>query len=549
MRIAKKKKSLKAKIKSGALLLAFIVASSAAAAEPQPIANVYITGNDRVPAKEIVSHITSIHTGEPFNEKNVQEDLDRILAMGVFDEVKARVVPTASGCIVFFNVVESPPVRSVKIDSPVTVSNVAIQEGDLVNSEAMKEQVNSINKELRSQGKLAAVSGVSYTPEGDIRITVKEKKVGSILFTGLKHTQTWLAEKLIRPLKIGDKPSQNDLQAAAKRLYDSGFFKDVSIRLEQGLKPDEVIVIFDIDEDYTGEWRLGGGYNTHNGVIASGGIKNRNIGGEGRSLDLTFSGNGKGSNYNVNYTDPYFKKTDDSFSLSAWKNHYVGLRDNTDYRESQSGGSIEYAKTITDNPRLQFIKGFRVESESTDKNGIHQESKLRILSVGMLFSSVDNKVDPSTGHTFVAKIDQGLRALGGTTSFTKLYSEFKKYHPVSEKGIIATRINFQSGTKNTPVTEQFSLGGDMAVRGVPEGDKKGTGGTSATIEYRYKVSDTVETAIFGEAGKTWGAETSDTAIGGGVGVRFKTAMGVLRFDFAKAKGSGWQTIFGFGRSF
>lgn len=95
-----------------------------------------------------------------------------------------------------------------------------------------------------------------------------------------------------------------------------------------------------------------------------------------------------------------------------------------------------------------------------------------------------------------------------------------------------------------------SIGGANSVRGLDEDEQKGNKSVLATLELRHDLSDTVQGVVFVDAGKAWN-DSIDNAmkVGTGLGLRIKTAMGILRLDAAKSGGNSVKYMFGIGQSF
>jgi outer membrane protein assembly factor BamA len=78
---------------------------------------VEVVGNRRLTAKEILSHVET-RPGEPFSNKRSQRDLQKLLALGVFNNMQTRVLidqGVRGGVVVVFEVVEMPLLLEVKI--------------------------------------------------------------------------------------------------------------------------------------------------------------------------------------------------------------------------------------------------------------------------------------------------------------------------------------------------------------------------------------------------------------------------------------------------
>ena len=80
---------------------------------------------------------------------------------------------------------------------------------------------------------------------------------------------------------------------------------------------------------------------------------------------------------------------------------------------------------------------------------------------------------------------------------------------------------------------------------------------NATAEFRFQVRERIGLALFADAGRVWTDEAfggdSDWHAGAGVGVRYNTPIGPIRFDVAGPvsgdTGEGVQVYLGLGQAF
>ena len=82
------------------------------------VESVDITGNRRL-RKDDVLYYVQTRAGDPFNEQQVQRDLQAILALGFFDKTSTRVLTeegARGGVNVIFEVKELPIIRDLQFD-------------------------------------------------------------------------------------------------------------------------------------------------------------------------------------------------------------------------------------------------------------------------------------------------------------------------------------------------------------------------------------------------------------------------------------------------
>ncbi len=106
---------------SGIVLLASIVSvprSTFAQQNQRLVESVDITGNRRLRKDDILYYVQT-RPGDPYNEQQVQRDLQAILALGFFDKTKTRVLTeegARGGINVIFEVLELPIIRDLQFE-------------------------------------------------------------------------------------------------------------------------------------------------------------------------------------------------------------------------------------------------------------------------------------------------------------------------------------------------------------------------------------------------------------------------------------------------
>ncbi|HEX9929755.1 MAG TPA: POTRA domain-containing protein [Pyrinomonadaceae bacterium] len=100
-------------------LLTFPFISTAAAQQPSKlIETIDFQGNRRLTDEEILGHIKT-RPGDRFNEKQMQEDLQSLLKLGLFSSPQTRVITEQGirgGVYVIFEIMELPLIVEVKFE-------------------------------------------------------------------------------------------------------------------------------------------------------------------------------------------------------------------------------------------------------------------------------------------------------------------------------------------------------------------------------------------------------------------------------------------------
>ena len=131
---------------SGLILIATIFFAPECARGQQPaqrlVEDVQVTGNRRLRREDILYWVQT-HQGDPFNEQQIQRDLQSILALGFFDKVLSRVYTEEGphgGVVVIFEVRELPIIRDLQFEGLHSVA-----ESDIL--KAFRERRVGVSKE------------------------------------------------------------------------------------------------------------------------------------------------------------------------------------------------------------------------------------------------------------------------------------------------------------------------------------------------------------------------------------------------------------------
>lgn len=109
----------------------------------QLVEAVEIQGNRRLRDEDILAHIET-RPGEPFSERRMQRDLQRIIESGVFDKTQTRVIMeqgARGGVVVIFEVFELRLIRELTFKG---LEIAGIEESELV--EALRENRINLSK-------------------------------------------------------------------------------------------------------------------------------------------------------------------------------------------------------------------------------------------------------------------------------------------------------------------------------------------------------------------------------------------------------------------
>jgi translocation and assembly module TamA len=378
----------------------------------------------------------------------------------------------------------------------------------------------------------------------------------------------------IMGLPIGDVFSPDELSRAAQRLRRTGVFRSVAIKEAEEIGPDNTLDITATTVDNPPR-RIGFGaeLSSLDGLALSGfWIKRDLLGGAERlRLDAGVSGVGAqsgGIDYNLS------ARLDRPATLSADTNGYVLAEfqqdDEDTYLERSGKLGLGFEHIFSDS--LTGDIGLTLNySDVTDEDGQRYFTYVG-LPVGVTLDKRNDILEPSRGF-YVKAETMPFLGVGGTASGLHSTADLRGYVGFGanrERLVLAGRIQLGSlsgaGIDEVPPDLLFFSGGGGTVRGQPyqslmvDDGGAGSGGRSLlglSAEIRAKITPKIGAVAFFDSGyiseKSLPGSSGMSHSGAGIGARYFTGIGAIRFDVATPvdgdTGEGVQFYIGIGQSF
>lgn len=500
--------------------------------------------------------------GRRANEADVAEDIRTLYLTGYFSEVSVYSTIDSQSMELNFTFIENPLVQNIVISgnrslhSSDLTNRMSTTPGHVLNINTLALDKSLIEKQYFSQGyTLSTIDSLSLDPSQNLIVKITEGYVGDIHINGLKpplkshhFTRDFITQK-------GDPFNSISIRKDRDRLFKSGYFSDVSSPYfpPNPDSPDSVDIDFTIsnrkvnllnlgleqeDEEVVGFLRL----DTHHIFQTTDFIstKLQIQQNEGRSYDL------KG--YNIKYVQPWLlNKYPFSFTYDTWtefNNEYFtsDIDRSTLYETKRIGQSIKFGfKLIKD--LLFFNAIYKDEKVMPESGNTFSSYEINSITGQIVYNSVTNLNNPSKGTYWTLDAEKGgnlgIAQLSGL-DFSRVSLRGARFISLNSKTTLG--VNAHSGvffpfddTLNTFDSEGFTLGGANSLRGYKEthpfiGDRL----MLMNIEYRYQFSRLIQGVIFYDIGKTFNDSISFSYEsfyeGKGIGIRFFTPVGPIRFD-------------------
>jgi len=407
--------------------------------------------------------------------------------------------------------------------------------------------------------------------------------IRDILVGGLKATDRDLVTRRIR-FAPGDAFSQVGIIESQRRLYDLGIFAKVDVALQN---PDGKTrtknVLYELEEarkySFTGGFgaemgRIGGGVTSFEAPAGEAGFSPRvslgisrsNVFGVGHTAGLQTRLSNIQRRALLTYLAPQFK--DSEFLSLTFTGLYDDSRNVRTFSSKRLEGAVQLAQRLSRSDTIQYRLAYR--RVSVDQNTLKIEPQLidllsQPVRVGQFSTTFiqdrrDDPIDPRRG--VYSSVDLGLatKALASQSDFLRLLGRNSTYYPAGRDWVIARSTTFgflrDLSEREIPLPERFFGGGATSHRGFPENQAGPRdlvtgfplGGRAILvnqIEARFPlIGDNVRGVLFHDAGNVYkdlssisfrvrqkdNTDFNYMVHAVGVGVRYRTPVGPIRFD-------------------
>ncbi|HEX5339295.1 MAG TPA: autotransporter assembly complex family protein [Gammaproteobacteria bacterium] len=559
------------RIASYALCILLLIGAGTAHAAGNPQIEVEIQGVSGDLQKNVLAYL-SIETYH--DSANLTQSLvDRLNARapseirkalepyGYYDaQVVADLTATASGWHAKYVITPGIPVRIRKVDIQLSgagkdddafkdyLGKLPLKSGDQLNQPAYE----NIKQQLQD---LAAHRGYidAHFTDNVLRVDPPEHWADIELRfdTGLRYyfgavtfTQDFMQPAFLQryvSFKPGDPYDANQLLNLQYALSDSDYFGSVDIQvLRKQAGPDRRIPIqITLTPRKRNRYSLGLGYGTDTGPRTTLVWENRRLNGLGHRLGAQLEYSRILETAQLNYSIP--------LANPAWQQ----LRYSLATTRQELGDGIAYTNTLGVN-RNTVLGGWG-ENQYLNLEQDRSESDTgtidtRLLVPGLTFNrgTSDNPTYPTRGYRASVDLRGSSDALGSDTSFLQTHLSAKLIFSLTDTTRLLLRgelgATAVSNFAELPLSQRFYTGGDQSVRGyaynsIGPRDSSGNvlGGKNllvGSLELDHRLGPVFGVAAFVDAGNVTNSFQASLEKGAGLGLRWRTPVGVVRFDVA-----------------
>jgi outer membrane protein insertion porin family len=343
--------------------------------------------------------------------------------------------------------------------------------GKIYNAEDVEKSVEELTIELAKLGYAFA----QVRPRGDRDV---QGRIINILFVieegprvyveridirGNTRTRDHVIRREIDLLE-GDPYNRVMIDRAERRLNNLGYFKSVRITNEPGSAADRVIVNVLVEEQLTGEFSVGGGYSTSDGMLAEVSVGEKNLLGRGHYVKLSGQYGQRARGAEFSFTEPYFL----GMRMSAGFDIYMKNQLRSDFNPVDSlttGGTLRLGlplredltlglrysvfqrKLSVDSDRAGLIDGCTtvpatcfpaLAGGGTDTDELSNAYKQQLgtaltsqIGYSLIYNTLDQNKDPTRGMH--ASLSQDFAGLGGDVKLVKTTVDARTFYPISNE--------------------------------------------------------------------------------------------------------------------
>lgn len=385
--------------------------------------------------------------------------------------------------------------------------------------------------------------------------------INRINIKGNTRTQENVIRREMR-LVEGDAFSNVKLRRSKDRLQVLDYFQTVGLQQKETVAPDRMDIDVTVEEKSTGEFNIGAGFSSFEGVIGTTDLRERNFLGRGQTVILSFALSEERRDLNFSFTEPWFMGRELSAGVDLF-NTEREFQDQSSFDQRDTGGAFRLGYSVNEFVNNSIRLGYQ-ETDISDvgagasvfvQNEVGTKDSLTV-SNSLVFDNRDSRILPTRG----SRVEWNLGYSGFGTDIKYVRNEFlaSRHIPITENGVVLSGAirggHLLDIDDSTPIFENFNMGG-RNLRGF---DRAGIGPrdntTNDALGGRFMAGHTVEVrfplpgvddagvngVLFSDGGivTDFQAESNPVVentekyrISAGVGLFWSSPLGPLRFEF------------------
>lgn len=364
-------------------------------------------------------------------------------------------------------------------------------------------------------------------------------------FGTINYPDTVIGEKLLarlQPVKEEQPYTDKKVLSLRNNLSNSGYFDNVSVQARRDERQDgKVPLSVKLREKPKHLYTAGLGYGTDTGARLALGWENRYINQRGHRLAADARLSQVANSLSADYVMPFWSKTINTVGFNT-----QFKQQDTDTSKSQSYAIGSYYK------RQRFgwdeTGSLKLLQEDFDVSNDSESTLLVIPGISWSRTWADDTLYTRHGGRLSLSLSGASEALLSDVTFGQIVLRGKYIRSLGESSRIITRAAIGatevSDFEQLPTSLRFFAGGDNSIRGFdyqslgPEGDDDEVEGgrylAVGSLEYEHMFLDKWGGAVFTDFGNAYNSFSDPVEYSVGIGVRWRSPVGLIRVDLAKA---------------
>ncbi len=441
---------------------------------------------------------------------DIELNLRNIYKTGYFSNVSAVIERQGLSAYVNYVLSPNPVLNGFRIHGKVPEeirnrinSYTKENAGKTFNNISLSQLYDDLLGDLRNLG-LALVEFKKFRfnyETNEIDVELSDGILNEIVLKGNKTTNNNVIDREIT-LNTSTPARRDMIDLSLQNIISTNLFQQVSIDFRKKKNHDQNRMLVSVAEKNTKTLRLSIRVDNERNFQALADLRDENLFGTAIEAGLMIGGGLRNRLYKAEVKSNQLFSLPFTFDLNGFYQFrdiysYVQLNDDElqefdvvktgEYRNIAGGFSLlagtQLERLGTIYGQL-FLENLEIKVKSGNPN-ISEDNDIAKFRFGGIFDTQNKWPFPDDGFLLDFNYETAKNLNNGSLSYTKLFFNFNQYFGIANEHVLRPRIQFGFGDKTTPLSDQFSLGGENSFYGMVEDELRGRQILAASVEYRY----------------------------------------------------------------
>ena len=487
-------------------------------------------------------------------------------------QVAAELTSGEEGYVARYRVELGPALRIGTLDLQVTGDGLAdpaiaallkdfpLRQGEVLDHERYEAAKSRLTRLGADRGYLDATLSrhavqldlVAYTASVALHYqTGARYRFGTVQFAPGSGLEPQLLARYVR-FTAGEPFDADQILEFRRGLVDSDYFQLIELTPRRDLAIDNVVpIMVKLVPRPPNKYTLGFGYGTDTGVRGKAGWERRQLNEAGHRLATELNVSQVRSDLTARYLIPVRNPRTDQLSYSVGAiSEYPDTSDSERFTAgvayTHAGGYWRLTEGRIAGWRSTY--GLNYERERWETGDESGNSTLVIPNASWLYLDTDNRLVTTRGWRTQLDVRGSTTALASDVTFSQARAQAKLIEPIGTRGRVLARLDVGAtwidDFSTLPSSLRFYAGGDQSVRGYAynslgptDANGEVIGGPKllvGSLEYEHRIFEKWSLATFYDAGNAVNSFDDPYFSGAGVGLHWKSPIGLIRLDVAWA---------------